>query len=69
MILDKLGNIGSVFGGTGSWHEFIRIGDKIFDNMRPNGVPAAEFWKDIGGYDLWKNLSDGHFGRWSELPF
>ena len=69
MISDKFGNIGSGFGGTGSWHEFIQIGDKIYDNMRPNGVPAAEFWKDIGGYDLWKNLLDGHFGRWSELPF
>ena len=68
MISDEFGNIGSS-AGSGSWHEFIQIGDKIYNNMRPYGAPASEFWKDIGGEENWRWLLQGGVGRWSEIVF
>jgi RHS repeat-associated protein len=39
-------------GGTGSFHEAIRVGDTVFDNVRPGGVPLAEFVDDMGGFSF-----------------
>lgn len=30
-------------------HAAIRVGDLVFDNMRPQGIPYAEFIADLGG--------------------
>lgn len=30
-------------------HSAIQVGDMIFDNMRPQGIPAAQFFDDLGG--------------------
>ncbi len=39
-------------GGTNSFHDAIRVGDTVFDNVRPNGVPFADFAADMGGFDF-----------------
>lgn len=36
-------------GAQGSPHRAVQVGDTIFDNMRPGGVPAQQFWDDLGG--------------------
>ncbi len=54
--------------GYGSWHEFIQIGDKIYDNMRPNGIPVDQFWNDVGGRGPWEELLGAGLLRWSQSP-
>ncbi len=39
----RFGNLGAAGGD----HTVIQVGDKIYDNFRPQGVPAAEFWEDL----------------------
>jgi hypothetical protein len=34
----------------GTTPDAIRVGDTVFDNMRPNGISFADFEKDIGGF-------------------
>ena len=41
---DKFGTI-----GESGVHDAIKVGDYIFDNMNPNGVPYAEWFSDLGG--------------------
>ncbi|MDP3156044.1 MAG: FG-GAP-like repeat-containing protein [Archangium sp.] len=36
-------------GAEGMPHAAIRVGDLVFDNMRPQGIPYAEFIADLGG--------------------
>jgi hypothetical protein len=36
----------------GRSHTAIRIGDTVFDNFRPGGVPYSEFIADLGGPDF-----------------
>jgi hypothetical protein len=33
----------------GRGHSAIRVGDTVFDNFRPGGVPYSEFVDDLGG--------------------
>jgi hypothetical protein len=33
---------------TGMLHEAIRVGDTVFDNLRPKGMPLGEFLRDLG---------------------
>jgi len=39
---DKNGLIGNDF------HDAIKVGDRVFDNMNPDGVPFTEWAKDLG---------------------
>ena len=39
---DKNGFIGNDF------HDAIKVGDRVFDNMNPDGVPFTEWAKDLG---------------------
>jgi len=36
----------------GRGHTAIRVGDTVFDNFRPEGVPYSEFIDDLGGADF-----------------
>jgi hypothetical protein len=36
----------------GRSHTAIRVGDTVFDNFRPGGVPYSEFIADLGGLDF-----------------
>ena len=38
-------DIAYVLGG----HTVVRVGDTVFDNFRPGGIPYAEFVADLGG--------------------
>ncbi|WOO39345.1 DUF6531 domain-containing protein [Rubellicoccus peritrichatus] len=31
------------------YHDAIRVGDEVFDNFRPQGIPVDEFFEDLGG--------------------
>lgn len=48
---DKFGVI-----GDNGYHDAIKVGDYIFDNMNPNGVPYSEWVSDLGGdiYNLFE---------------
>jgi RHS repeat-associated protein len=41
----------STASGVG-YHEAIQVENRVFDNMRPQGVPVEEFYEDIGGLDF-----------------
>ena len=34
-------------GAAGGDHFAVQVGDQIFDNFRPGGVPAKDFWNDL----------------------
>ncbi|WP_438012061.1 papain fold toxin domain-containing protein [Sorangium sp. So ce321] len=36
----------------GRGHTAVRVGDAVFDNFRPGGVPYSEFIDDLGGSDF-----------------
>ncbi|WP_236508577.1 polymorphic toxin-type HINT domain-containing protein, partial [Tychonema sp. BBK16] len=35
--------------GTDSWHYGVQVGEYVFDNMRPEGLPRSEWLQDLGG--------------------
>ena len=47
---DKFGYI-----GNNGFHEGIKIGDIIYDNLRPEGIPYQEWIADLGG-EYWMNI-------------
>ncbi|MDE6407165.1 MAG: hypothetical protein K2K48_06815 [Anaeroplasmataceae bacterium] len=51
---DKFGII-----GDNGFHEGIKIGDMIYDNLRPQGIPYSEWVSDLGGevYNLFEIIS------------
>ena len=32
-------------------HEAVRVGDTVYDNPSPNGIPADEFFEDLHAID------------------
>lgn len=41
---DKFGSLGSA-----SFHYAVQVGELVFDNKRPEGIPISEWVKDLGG--------------------
>jgi hypothetical protein len=61
---DKFRNL----GGTEGFHEAIRVGDYIFDNVRPEGWSVPEYETDMGGEDGFRFLiATG--SKISKVPF
>ena len=38
-------------------HEAIRVGDMVFDNMRPEGIPYDQLIVDLGGAEFFGSLA------------
>jgi len=48
VLSDTLGQLGA----KGANHEAIRVGDTVFDNLRPQGIPYKDFINDLGGREF-----------------
>jgi hypothetical protein len=52
--------------GTESFHEAIQVGDKVFDNMRPEGMPIQMFFDDLGGREFLVRETGARI-RWTDF--
>jgi len=47
----------------GSFHEAVQVGDRVFDNLHPDGLRFNEYFRDLGGYlngqELLMDLGEG----------
>ncbi|WP_193765069.1 papain fold toxin domain-containing protein [Hafnia paralvei] len=48
IISDMHGTIAIGTRGDGAVHEFIKVGDTVFDNMNPQGISYDKFMNDLG---------------------
>ena len=46
-----------ILGGDGMGHDAVRVGDMVFDNMRPEGIPYDQFIADLGGAAFFGKLA------------
>jgi hypothetical protein len=52
-------------GDKGVPHRAVRVGDAVFDNMNPNGIPYSEWVDDLGG----KQFTTLPHADLKEIPF